>query len=305
MDSPPGIGDDVADFARIDRHLLAIGLTAPQIFAEDLAQGFLLTGGFRRRRLCPADRARPAAEMPLYPRGGGCAGAAASNHPAPDLPDLSAADWAEAAAMALDWYALCGDRGKDGPREFVAALTEALTAHADGPRVMILRDYHAENLMWLPERDGVQRVGLLDFQLAQMGQPGYDLVSLLQDARRDVAADTEAGDDPAFSGLRLGGMRRQFLPRLCRLGRTAGAADSGHFRAAVSGGGQAGLCRADPAGLGAVAAQPRPARNWPPCARFAPVLPEPTPEALDRIRAQCSRSGDAVCRRASAPGWGR
>ncbi len=57
---------------------------------------------------------------------------------------------------------------------------------------LILRDYHAENLIWLPDRTGVARVGLLDFQLAQMGQPGYDLVSLCQDARRDVRPDREA-----------------------------------------------------------------------------------------------------------------
>ena len=57
---------------------------------------------------------------------------------------------------------------------------------------MILRDYHAENLLWLPDRSGLAKVGLLDFQLAQMGQPGYDLVSLLQDARRDVSPAIES-----------------------------------------------------------------------------------------------------------------
>jgi aminoglycoside/choline kinase family phosphotransferase len=55
---------------------------------------------------------------------------------------------------------------------------------------MILRDFHAENLIWLPDRHGAARAGLLDFQLAQMGHPVYDLVSLVQDARRDVAPAT-------------------------------------------------------------------------------------------------------------------
>ncbi len=67
-----------------------------------------------------------------------------------------------------------------------------MAAHADGPRVLILRDYHAENLLWLPDRHGPARVGLLDFQLGQMGQPAYDLVSLLQDARRDVTRGAES-----------------------------------------------------------------------------------------------------------------
>ena len=100
-----------------------------------------------------------------------------------------------------------------------------LQAHADGPRVMILRDYHAENLLWLPERDGLARVGLLDFQLAQMGQPGYDLVSLLQDARRDVAAGVEAAMIRAVRGRDRGRRGRRSAPAYAVLGRAAGAAD--------------------------------------------------------------------------------
>jgi aminoglycoside/choline kinase family phosphotransferase len=108
------------------------------------------------------------------------------------LGNLSAADWAEAGCFALDWYRKAAI-GTEGDRAgFRAALEDVMATHADGPRVMILRDYHAENLLWLPDREGIARVGVLDFQLAQMGQPGYDLVSLLQDARRDVSPETEA-----------------------------------------------------------------------------------------------------------------
>ena len=57
--------------------------------------------------------------------------------------------------------------------------------------VLVQRDYHAENLLWLPDRQGVARVGLLDFQAARAGHRAYDLVSLLQDARRDVPAGVE------------------------------------------------------------------------------------------------------------------
>ena len=53
-----------------------------------------------------------------------------------------------------------------------------------------MRDYHADNLLWLPEREGVKRVGILDFQDAVVGSPAYDMVSFLEDARRDVDADT-------------------------------------------------------------------------------------------------------------------
>ena len=60
------------------------------------------------------------------------------------------------------------------------------------PAVTVLRDYHAENLIWLPEREGARRAGLLDFQDAWIGHRAYDLVSLLQDARRDVSEETAA-----------------------------------------------------------------------------------------------------------------
>jgi aminoglycoside/choline kinase family phosphotransferase len=58
-----------------------------------------------------------------------------------------------------------------------------------GRRVFVHRDYHAQNLLWLPERQGVARVGLIDFQDAVAGSPAYDLISLIEDARRDVSPD--------------------------------------------------------------------------------------------------------------------
>ena len=55
----------------------------------------------------------------------------------------------------------------------------------------MLRDFHSPNLMWLPEREGIARVGVIDFQDALRGPWAYDLVSLLQDARVDVSAERE------------------------------------------------------------------------------------------------------------------
>ncbi|WP_019960669.1 aminoglycoside phosphotransferase family protein [Woodsholea maritima] len=80
-------------------------------------------------------------------------------------------------------------------------LWPALEAHAPG---LILRDFHAENLLWLPQREGQARVGLLDFQDALFGHPAYDLVSLLEDARRDVSADlVEPLKDRFFEAAKL------------------------------------------------------------------------------------------------------
>jgi N-acetylmuramate 1-kinase len=198
MDSPPGAADDPADFVAVAHHLRQIGLNAPEIYFADLRDGYLLLEDFGDDTFAKVLLQSPAREADLY--------ALASDvlvklqaGPAPGgLANLAAMDWADAAMLSVDWYrfALTGDRAD--PRPFRTALTDALHAFADGPRVVILRDYHAENLMWLPACVGLDRAGLLDFQLAQMGQPGYDLVSLLQDVRRDVSPPTEAATIARF-----------------------------------------------------------------------------------------------------------
>lgn len=185
MDAPPGQPDRVEDFSLIANHLRALGLSAPEVTAED-PRGFCLVEDLGPNLYPRAVAADPALELPLYEAAVDVLRHIQA-HPAPEgLPNLSAQDWAEAAALAVDHYA---PAPPDARAEFVATLAEALP---DGPRVLILRDYHAENLIWLPDRQGLARVGLLDFQLGQMGQPGYDLVSLAQDARRDVSPELEA-----------------------------------------------------------------------------------------------------------------
>ena len=74
---------------------------------------------------------------------------------------------------------------------YVALWRDALAAILDAPPTWVLRDFHSPNLMWLPDRTGIARVGLLDFQDAVMGPPAYDVASLLQDARVDVSEEME------------------------------------------------------------------------------------------------------------------
>lgn len=198
MDAPPGQADDPAAFVSIAHHLRSLGLSAPEILAQDLAHGFLLLEDFGDALFARVIAADEGLETPFYLAATQVLTCLQAATPPAGLTDLSPADWAEAAAMALDWYRrpIVGDTGDRAG--LVAALRDTLGTWADGPRVLILRDYHAENLLWLPDRQGLARVGLLDFQLAQMGQPAYDLVSLLQDARRDVTPQTVRAAQAAF-----------------------------------------------------------------------------------------------------------
>lgn len=286
MDNPPGGADDPAAFSAMARHLRGLGLSAPAILAEDLKQGFLLLEDLGDDLFARLVSTEPSREAELY-----IAAADALLHlqaaaPPPGLPNLSAEDWASAAGFALDWYAFAATGTRPDPSKFHAALTQALKSHADGRRVLILRDFHAENLIWLPGRSGLARTGLLDFQLGQLGQPGYDLVSLLQDARRDVIPDTEArviahfmtavGADPqAFAAqyATLGAQRAlRILGVFVRLGLVA--AKPGYLTLIPRVWSQLQTNLAHPALADLRAA----------CDR---LLPTPTPDLLQKIRMQC------------------
>jgi aminoglycoside/choline kinase family phosphotransferase len=99
------------------------------------------------------------------------------------------------ARLVPEWYlpAATGCPVPDGLADEYEALTAAAFAPAlEHPPVAVLRDYHAENLVWLPDRAGHARVGLLDYQDMLTGHPAYDVVSLLEDARRDTAPGLRA-----------------------------------------------------------------------------------------------------------------
>ena len=112
--------------------------------------------------------------------------------PLSDLPAWDAPTMAQAAlGTLLDWWwpATFHAAAPPAAREnFAAALAELLAPLGNGPRCLVHRDFFAGNLIWLPDRSGLRRVGILDFQGAALGHPAYDLVSLLQDARRDIPA---------------------------------------------------------------------------------------------------------------------
>ena len=192
MDAAPESGEDTRPFLRIARYLCAQNLSAPQIYAHDEARGLLLLedlGDALYARVVAAD---PSLEIPLYNAAPDMLLDLHQCAP-PDLPAYDAGLMTDMAALAFDWYAVgAGHAAPEARQEFHAAMHAALSQHAPETDVIILRDFHAENLLWLPDRTGVARVGLLDFQDAMLGHRAYDLLSMLQDARRDVPPSVEA-----------------------------------------------------------------------------------------------------------------
>ncbi|WP_103334983.1 aminoglycoside phosphotransferase family protein [Pseudotabrizicola formosa] len=287
MDAPPGTADDSAAFVTIAGHLRRIGLSAPAILAQDLAQGFLLIEDLGDALFARVLESSAAQETMLY-RAATDVLVRIQDQAAPEgLPDLSAADWAQAATFALDWYAFAATGQRPSLVAFSQALTIALQTHADGPRVLILRDYHAENLLHLPDRQGVAAVGLLDFQLAQMGQPGYDLVSLLQDARRDVSPGV-AAQMMAYFAAKTGRDLQAFQASCAVLGAQRALRILGIFARLCLVGGKPGYLTLMPRvwrQLQSNLAHPALAELRPIC---NDLLPEPTDTILQKIGDQCA-----------------
>lgn len=286
MDAPPGCGDDAGDFLRIGAHLAALGLSSPAVLAQDLVQGFLLLEDLGDDLFATVVERDPAAEPALYAAAAEVL-VALQRAPAPQgLPDPGAADWAASAGLAVTVYARAATGRDAGAGPLVAALEAALRAGADGPRVLILRDYHVGNLLWLPERQGLARVGLLDFQLGQMGQPGYDLVSLVQDARRDVSPLAEAAALAAFARGR-GVTEPEMAGAMAALGALRALRILGVFARLCVAGGKAQYLVHLPrvwAQLARNLAHPALAALAQECRA---VLPAPSTEVIERIRAQC------------------
>ncbi|ONG49728.1 aminoglycoside phosphotransferase [Pseudoroseomonas deserti] len=198
--------EDLLPFLRIARHIEAIGLSAPAILAEAVPHGLALVedlGPATHSALLDAGT-DPA---PLYVE---AAEALAALHAAP--PPAGLPLWevgrmtATAGATFLDWWwpAAFGAAASAEVRgEFEGAMTAMLAPFA-GAGGFVHRDYFPANLIRLEGRDGARRTGIIDFQDAALGHPAYDLVSLLEDARRDVRPDVRDAAASAYFAARPG-----------------------------------------------------------------------------------------------------
>jgi hypothetical protein len=202
MDAPPKRGEDVRPFVAVAYWLREHGFSAPAVAASNTARGFLLLedlGDDLFSRLLAG--APDEQETEFY-------GAAVdlladlAKIPAPttlgpedcriELPPYDGAVLAREAALAWEWWRPATTGTATPPElaaEFGQLLAEATATVEPAREVLVLRDYHADNLIWLPRRAGTARVGLLDFQDALAGHAAYDLMSLLEDARRDTSAE--------------------------------------------------------------------------------------------------------------------
>jgi len=183
MDAPPP-HEDPRPFIEVAQWLHTNGFTAPKIIAQDLTQGLVLLEDFGDARLREVLEAEPIREESLYQD----VVALLCELHARAAPPLAAYDrtvYQREVALFTEWY--CPALGLDvDEAAFKSAWDQVLNiVDADHRAVMVLRDYHAENIMLIAGKTS-PLLGLLDFQDALVGHPAYDLVSVLQDARRDV-----------------------------------------------------------------------------------------------------------------------
>ena len=187
MDAPPE-KEDPRPFLAIGKRLQNLGFSAPQALAADLVQGLVLLEDYGDARVNPVLAADASAEHEIYAAAVDIL-AELHKHPPGDVPPYNEAEYLREARLFPDWYLpAVGLAEAPGYDEAWAPMWPALFTH---PPVLVLRDYHADNLMLL-DRPGLKQLGLLDYQDALAGHPAYDLASLLQDIRRVVSPELEA-----------------------------------------------------------------------------------------------------------------
>jgi len=188
-------GGDTARFVAASNYLRGLGLSAPEIYAADPASGFVLIEDFGDTLYADVLTDGSGDERTLYEHAAEVLSALHAKG-APDIlhPDKALHAYDETALLAeidlmTEWYLPYALGRKATPDEIAEHRTlwrKTLESVREPSPVFVHRDYHAQNLLWLPERTGTARVGLIDFQDAVAGTRAYDLISLTEDARRDV-----------------------------------------------------------------------------------------------------------------------
>jgi len=290
MDAPPESGQNVGRFLDVARVLEEAGLSVPRALAEDRGAGFAIVEDFGDVTFARLVAERPDMEASLY-------GTATDvlveldGHTVPDLaPVFGAKAMAAGTKPAYEWYA-GGIRATRtaGFHRIETELEAALSAAAREPPTLSLRDFHSENLIWLPDRRGIRRAGLLDFQDAMAAPPGYDLVSMLLDARRDVSPDVASTAKKRFAEA-TGRDPVALETAFATIGLQRNLRILGVFARLAIEGGKPHYIDFIPRVWRHVMA----CLSHPSLSRIAETvtedLPEPTPENLRKLKERCSRS---------------
>ncbi|MBL95632.1 MAG: hypothetical protein CFH06_00309 [Alphaproteobacteria bacterium MarineAlpha3_Bin5] len=194
MDAPPE-KENIVSYIRISKHLALLGLKAPAVFQRDLENGFLIVEDFGDSSLSALLNAG-ADPIPLYYD---AIDALVHLHRHPlassiDIPSYDMSNLLDEAVLLTDWHwpeVLGSQCSEDVRNDYIQAWIDVLKNLPTTRNTLVLRDYHVGNLMHLPKGNGLKRLGILDFQDALIGPTAYDLVSLIEDARRDNFSLTE------------------------------------------------------------------------------------------------------------------
>lgn len=198
------LAEDVVPFVAIARWLRALGFAAPEILAEDLDQGFLLIENLGAEGILDHDgkpdteRYGVAIDCLAMLHGKDLPGPLLVGDRVHHVPAYDARAMQIEVELLTDWY-LPWRRGASVPdqeRQAYLDLWRALFVRLESAeKALVLRDYHSPNLIWRPDRTGLDRLGIIDFQDAMIGPSAYDVASLCQDARVTV--------DPRLAGQLL------------------------------------------------------------------------------------------------------
>jgi len=182
------LGHGVSDFIKISKWLNDIGANAPDIYEMDQEKGLLILEDFGG--ICFKYAALSGEDInQLYNIAAQTLDHIAAHECPLDLPNYYESHVHKRHRRIIDWY-LPTARGVKNPdgivEEYKSVWQEIENSLLPCPQGFVHVDYHAENLMWLPDQTGVKRCGVLDFQGAMTGPAPYDLANLLEDARADV-----------------------------------------------------------------------------------------------------------------------
>ena len=179
MDAEPKLGEDIRSFLKISQHLLDCGISAPKIFNQYISLGLILMEDFGDELLYKAVNDTPHLELQLYRLAIDVLNQLHKSPPPKQVGSYFPPEMSKALVTTLPWYC---DKGLS--QEIIEEAAISLSKLDWSNPVLVLRDFHAQNLIYRYEQRGLAQMGVLDFQDAQLGHPLYDVTSLIHDARR-------------------------------------------------------------------------------------------------------------------------